>query len=370
MKAWLEINLDNLAHNYQRIRNQIGSGVELMAVVKADAYGYGLARISQELDVLGVDAFAVISLEEAQLIRRHCARPVLIMGYLDAKELVTAIDEGFILSLYDRELVTLFERIGERLGKMARVHLKVETGLNRLGLQVDDAADLLTGQHRFPHLSIEAIFSHLAAATNRESNLTQLKELQDLLVKIQGRSPLLPIHMVSSYALGNFPEGRFDMVRVGLAFYGEDEVIPGLLPTLTAKAVIMQVKPVEPGQGVGYGPIFTADRQMTVAVVNVGYADGYTQALSSSSASQVEVLVRGVRVKVIGKIAMNLMAVDVTNLVVKRGDEVVLIGAQKTDDGVENRITLSELAKWLNLRHHEIIMRFGTAQPRVYKGGI
>jgi len=365
MRAWIEVDLDVLGDNYRTVRSFIGNGVDLIAVVKADAYGYGLSRISQELDGLGVDAFAVISLEEARTVRQQSVRPVLIMGYLDSKEIGAAIDEGFILSLYDRELISLFERTGERIGKMARVHLKVETGLNRLGMNVDDAADLLTGQHRFPHLSIEAIFSHLANSTDRQSNLEQLKEIQALLVKIQGRSPLLPIHLISSYALSNFPEGRFDAVRVGLALYGEDEIIPGLAPILTGKSVVMQVKSVPVGQGIGYGHIFKASRDTTLAIVAAGYAEGYTQALTGPA----EVIVKGSRVKVVGKISMNLVAIDVTGLAVKRGDEVVLIGAQKNDAGFEIRVTASELALWSHLRHHEIVARLGSALPRVYRGG-
>src|SRR3989344_1420647 len=142
MRAWLEIDLDVLGRNYRRIRSSIGSGVDLMAVVKADAYGHGINPIVGELDGLGVDSFAVISLDEARVARNQSAKPILIMGYLDNKEVTEAIDEGFILSLYDRELVPLYQRLGERVGKPARVHLKVETGLNRLGMNIEDAAEV------------------------------------------------------------------------------------------------------------------------------------------------------------------------------------------------------------------------------------
>ncbi len=365
MRAWLEINLDILGANYQLVRNKIGAGVDLMAVVKADAYGHGLDRIAKELDVLGVDAFAVISLDEARRVRRQSARPVLIMGYLDQKEIAEAIDEEFILSLYDRELIVLYERTASRIGKLARVQMKVETGLNRLGIEIDEAADILTGQHRFPHVSVEAIFSHLAEASNRSADLEQLRRLQQLLVKTQGRTPLLPIHFVSSGSLENFPEGRFDAVRVGLALYGVDESLPGTKPTLTCKSVVMQVKPVAIGEGVSYGHLFVAEKPSSIAVVAIGYAEGYTQALTGRA----EVLVKGKRVKVIGKICMNLLAIDITDLPVRRGDEVVLLGSQKDERGQVTTVTASELASWSNLRHHEIITRFGTALPKLYLKG-
>lgn len=366
MRAWLEIDLDILGGNYQLVRNKIGAGVDLMAVVKADAYGHGLDRIAKELDSLGVDAFAVISLDEARRVRRQSARPVLIMGYLDQKEIAEAIDEEFILSLYDRELIVLYERTASRVGKLARVQMKVETGLNRLGIEIDEAADVLTGQHRFPHVSVEAVFSHLLIdASNRGSNLEQLRRLQQLLVKTQGRTPLLPIHFVSSGSLENFPEGRFDAVRVGLALYGVDESLTGTKPTLTCKSVVMQIKEIAVGEGVGYGHLFIAKKPTTIAVVAIGYAEGYTQALTGRA----EVLVKGKRVKVIGKICMNLMMIDITDLPVRRGDEVVLLGSQKDERGQVATVTASELASWSNLRHHEIITRFGTALPKLYLKG-
>jgi len=362
MRAWLEINLDLLDDNYRLIRSTIGAGVDIMAVVKADAYGLGLDRITQELDHLGVDAFAVISLDEAIRVRRHSAKPVLIMGYLDAKEIAEAIEEDFILSLYDRELIILYERTAAKIGKLARVQLKVETGLNRLGVSIEDAADLLIGQHRFPHVSIEAIFSHLAASTDRTTNNKQLRLIQQLLVKTQGRTTLLPIHFVSSGSIRNFPEGRFDAVRIGLAFYGVEPVLDGMQPILSCKSVVMQVKEIVIGEGVGYDHQFIADNPTSIAVVAIGYAEGYTQALFGRA----EVLVRGKRVKVLGKISMNLVVIDVTNLPVRRGDEVVIFGSQKDDSGRESIITVGELALWSNLRHYEIITRFGTALPRVY----
>lgn len=365
MRAWLEVDLDCLDENYRLVRQKIGAGLGLIAVIKADAYGHGIERISKELDALGVDAFAVISLDEARIVRRQSARPVLIMGYLDTKEITEAVDEEFILSLYDRELISLYERVGERVGKLARVQLKVETGLNRLGIEVDDAADILTGQHRFPHVSVEAIFSHLATSENREANLQQLARLQQLLVKIQGRTPLLPIHFVSSRSLTNFPEGRFDAVRLGLALYGVDETLPGIQPTMSCKSVVMQVKPIAAGEGVSYGHLFTAERETTVAIVAIGYAEGYTQALTGSA----EALVKGKRAKVLGKISMNMIILDVTGLNVKRADEVVLLGSQRDDAGVVSTVSASELAMWSRLRHHEIITRFGTALPRIYLGG-
>ena len=360
MRAWSELNLSNLQHNFRLVRRHLPGGVEVMAVVKSDAYGHGLKYIVPELDRLGVDSLAVISLEEALLARQLSTKPMLIMGYLDSREIADAIEAGFILSLYDRELVSLYERTAERVGKICRVHLKVETGLNRLGINIDDAEAILSGQHRFPHLSIEAIFSHFANSSSRPKCLEQLGQLQELLVRVQDRSQILPVHLSSSEALTVFPEGHFDSIRAGLVFYGVDEKLPGLKPTFSVKSVVMQVKDIQQGEGVSYGHLFIADKPSRIAVVAIGYAEGFTQALTDRA----EVLIKGRRFKVIGKVCMNLIVVEVGDYPIKRGDEVVILGSQKSDDGKIDTITATDLANWSQLRHHELITRFGTVLPK------
>jgi alanine racemase len=150
-----------------------------------------------------------------------------------------------------------------------------------------------------------------------------------------------------------------------LALYGVDEALAGTKPTLVCKSVVMQVKEVAAGEGVSYSRVFVAEKPTTIAIVSIGYAEGYTQALTGRA----EVLVKGKRVKVLGRISMNMMTIDVTDLPVRRGDEVVLLGSQKDESGHVATITASELALWSRLRHHEIITRMGTVLPRVYKGG-
>jgi len=366
MRAWLEVDLDILGTNYEIVRKKIGHGVGTIAVVKSDAYGHGIMPVSRALSERGVDAFAVISLDEAMSVRSVSNKPILIMGYLDQKEIVAAIEQDFVLSLYEPGLAILYERLAQRANRPLRAHLKVETGLNRLGLSSEETAELLANQHHFPHLKIEALFSHLASAGDREENLKQLRRVQELLVLIQDRVELLPIHLVSSGALANFPEGYFDSVRIGLAFYGVEPVLPGLEPTLTCKSVVMQVKPLASGEGVSYGHLFVAPSDMIIAVVAIGYGEGYTQMFTGHT----EVLIQGHRCRVLGKICMNLLVADVTHVPsVKRGDEVVLIGSQRDEAGKVETMTVADLAKRVGLRHHEIITRLGTALPRVYLGG-
>jgi len=361
MHAWLEVDLETIRQNYEVVRRHVG-GVDIIAVVKTDGYGYGLEKMVELLDQMDVSMFAVISLAEAQRARRITQKPVLIMGYLDVKEVTDAIEEGYILSLYDREQLPFFQRTAERMGKKISVHLKLETGLNRLGLLEDEAVEVLTNLDHFPNVSVEAIYSHLACADKRDKNLAQLRVVQDLLVEIQGRAPLLPIHLVSSYALRDFKEGHFDAVRIGLAIFGIDSVLDGLRPALTCKSIVMQTKEIPAGEGVSYGHYFVTEKPTKIAVMPIGYGDGLSQTFRGA----MSVLIGGQKVPVIGQICMNHIIADVTDAAVTRGEEVVIFGKQKDKNGHEQEITVTELAQQGRIRHHEIITRLGRALPKIY----
>jgi len=365
MRAWLEIDLSRLAANLEIVRRQIGSTVGVIAVVKSDAYGHGIGPVVQTLQQQNVSMYAVISLEEAFQVRQVSPAPVLIMGYLDQKEIAEAIAQGFVLSLYDQELAPLYERLAVRVGKTARVHVKVETGLNRLGIPVPAAIDLILSRRHFSHLHVEALFSHLYRASDPVACQLQLDRMQDLLLAVQGKPEVLPVHFSNSAALPHFQAGYFDAIRVGLAIYGVDEVLSGLEPTLTCKTVIAQVKALKKGEGVSYNHLFVAPQDMMIAVIAIGYGEGFSQVLTGHAT----VLVKGKEVPVLGQICMNLSVVDVSGLGVRRGDEVVVIGRQLNDEGVIGEIRVSDLAKRSRLRHHEIITRLGSVLPRHYQGG-
>lgn len=362
MRAWLEIDLAAIVNNYQIVKKVAGRDVAVMAIVKSDAYGHGLGPIAELLDKQNVDMFGVNTLDEAHLVASKSDQPVLILGYLDQKELSEAIESNFILSLFDKELLPLIERTAQRLNRQARVHLKIDTGMNRLGLKTEEAIHFLSAQRLFPHIKVEGIFSHLAKATDPISDRKQLQRLHEVLVAIQGVGEVVPIHLNNSFGLAAFPEGNFDMVRIGLGLYGVEPLLSGLLPSLTCKAVIMQIKQIDTGDGVGYDHLFVAQKPTTIAVVALGYGEGYTQLLTGKA----EAIVHGKRVPVIGKISMNMLTVEVTGLPVKRGEEVVLIGKQKGPDGSFGEITVAELAQKSGVRHHEILIRLGSSLPKLY----
>lgn len=364
MQAWIEVDLGAISRNLDRVKQQIGKTVGIIAVVKSNAYGHGLEKVVETLDKKDVEMFGVISIEEADRVRRISKKPILILGYLDTKELIDAIEEGYRVSLYDAEQIALYQRAAERLGKTLSVHVKVETGLNRLGLSPEQTVDFLLGQRRYPNIRVEALFSHLAEATNNEKNEQQLRVIQDILIDIEGKVPLLPIHFDSSYSLNKFSQGYFDAVRIGLAIYGIDEVLPGLESSFTCKSVVMQVKDVAANVGISYGHLFTTKRDTKIAVIAIGYADGLSQVMRG----KLTVLIRGNEVPVIGQICMNMIIADVTGLEIKRSDEVVIIGSQKNSLGEVKTISITDIASRCELRHHEILTRLGVALPKRYFG--
>ncbi|HSX41720.1 MAG TPA: alanine racemase [Candidatus Saccharimonadales bacterium] len=363
MRAWLEIDCDKLGRNVERVRAEIGSTVSLIAVVKTNAYGHGLPAVVQALDRPEVAMLAVADADEAFRARQVSRKPLLILGHTEQRELTYAIENGIIVSAYDKELLPLYERTAARLGQTMRVHVKVETGLNRLGMSLDEATDFLTSKRHFPHVRVEGIYSHLADAPNPETDSVQLQRLQDLLVKIQGKCDVLPVHLGSSGALGVFPAGYLDAVRVGGALYGLGSGLAGLEPIMTAKTVVIQTRPVAAGEEVGYTPRFRAKTRLQLALLAIGYGEGLSVAYSGKMA----VLLSGEKRPVIGRVAMNIIAVDATGLNVKRGDEAVVIGSQKDDHGQTATLTVAELAKATGIRHYEVTTRLGASLPKFYQ---
>lgn len=355
MRAWIEIDLSALQKNLDTIRGYIGGDCGVYAVVKADAYGHGIEPVCRTLDANHIDGFAVIGFEEALRVRSVSSRPVLVMGYLDRDELAEAIRLGLELSVYDRSLWDEISQIAQRSGRVAQVHLKVETGLNRLGMSECETIEVLELAKTEQNIQVCGIFSHLSNSASRSDVLDQHERFLRVLPIAQEQG--VPAHMVKSHALPQYPEGQLDFVRVGLAVYGFEEVIPGLIPAMSAKTVIMQRKKLAKGEGVSYGKQFVAPHDMEIAVMAMGYAEG----LSLSMSEKFQVLVNGQFARQIGRVCMNLSVIDVTGIPAERGDEVVVVGTQG-----ELTIRACDIAAWTGIRQHEIVTRLGKSLPKVY----
>ena len=368
-RCWVEVDLDALRHNVAAIRHRIGSTVKLMAVVKADAYGHGLAQVASTLMQCGVDAFAIANLSEALVLRQIGGGgwPILLFGSALPFEVATMVQHNITPTISAIEEARLFNAEAERLGKSVGVHVEIDTGMGRVGFWHEDAVKHILEIAALRQLRVEALYTHFPSAdenpieTRRELALF-LKVVQEL----KARGLVVPLlHTANSAAVLELPEAHLAMVRPGLLLYGISATqhrTGEFRPPLSFKARVAYVKDVAAGRTVSYGQTFTAEKPMRIATVTAGYADGFNRHLSNKA----EVLVAGRRCPVVGRVTMDQIMVDVTELPqVQGGDEVVFVGEQ---NGAW--ITASEVARWEDTIPWEVLCGITkTARvPRVYRG--
>ena len=369
MRTWAEISLDNLEHNYRALRGCLEPGCRFVGVVKADAYGHGAAPVARKLEELGADYLAVACLEEALELRRAGIKmPVLILGVTPPEFAAELVEHGITQAVSDLELARAISAAAEKAGKTARIHLKVDTGMGRLGVAAGDdpegAAAALAPLCALPGVEAEGIFTHFAKADTDEEytmkQFTRFLDVVDRLEEVYGLRFQIR-HCAASAAVLNYPCTHLDMVRPGIALYGhypdpscEGLDGPGLLPVMTVKSRVISVKELPAGSSISYGGIHTLARDSRLAVLPVGYADGLHRSLSN----QMEVLLHGRRVKQIGRICMDLCMVDVTDLPeVKAGDVATLFGPE---------LPLEEKADILGTIQYELLCSVSRRVPRVY----
>jgi alanine racemase len=353
-RCWVEVDLDAIRQNVALIRQRIAPGTKIMAVVKADAYGHGLAQAAGILMQAGVDAFAVANLTEALALRQVGGPgwPILLLGSALPFELEKIVEQNITatISTLD-EARALNAAAGSR---RVPVHIEVDTGMGRVGFWHEEIPEALRQIRALPQLKIEALYTHFPSADdNFEVSRRQLAAF----LKVADRRYLL--HAANSAALLNLPESHLDMVRPGLLLYG---IAPGFRPALAFKARVSYVKAVAAGRTISYGQTFIANRSMKVATISAGYADGFSRSLSNNA----QVLIAGRRCPVIGRVTMDQLMVDVTGLEnIQTGDEVVFIGRQGGEE-----ISATEVAGWENTIAWEVLCGITkTARvPRIYRG--
>lgn len=361
--TWAEINLDNLNYNFAQIKKLIGPHIKVMGTVKADAYGHGLVPIAKKLSECGVDYLGVASIDEGiQLREAKIYMPILIMGLI----LKDDIDP---LLKYDLATTVCTEELAEALNKRARVlhnrltvHIKVDTGMGRIGVMHKEAFEVVNNIRKNKLLNVEGIFTHFAFADmNKKFTLYQIDLFNRLIETLQKSMIRIPlIHAANSFGIINFKESHFNMVRPGLAMYGlcqDDRIRMRFKPVLSLKTKVVYVKNVPKGYGISYGHTYITQRKTTIVTLPVGYGDGYPRNLSNIAS----VLIKGKRFKISGRICMDQIMVDVADTPVNIGDEVVLIGSQG-----KNTITVEELASLYGTIPYEIVCGLGSRIPRVY----
>jgi alanine racemase len=361
------IDLDALRWNFRQAREKVGAQVKILSVVKADAYGHGAHRVAETLVEAGTNALGVATLEEGIALReRGIAAPVLILAGAYPDSFDELVRHGLTPTVFDAENLDRLEEKARRRDKPLDFHLKVDTGMGRIGFLANDIAAWLPRLKKSTPLRLAGLFSHFSQSESVEGEYTlrQLELFKRTVERIRGagHDPGL-IHLANSAAIITLPAAYFSMVRPGLMLYGAypsaamAEAI-ALRPALAWKSRLVQLKKVPKGTAVSYGQTFVTRRESLIATLPVGYADGYRR-LGSNRA---EVLVRGRRAPVAGRICMDLTTIDVTDIPgVAPGDEVVLLGEQNGE-----RISADEVARWADTIPYEIFTSIGARVPRVY----
>lgn len=351
VRTWAEIDLDALRHNVRTVRAAVGAGTRVLATVKADAYGHGYERVSRTLVEEGVDFLGVANVVEALQVRdtlnhlRHEVR-IMTLGANLVEETDAVIANGFVPLVCSWEEAAACEAHAAEAGVTLDVHVKVDTGMGRIGLWKDGCVGEIERIARLPHLSVEGIATHFPSADEEDQSFSreQIAEFERIVAGLEARGVHVPLrHTANSSAIAHLPAGRFNMVRPGLVLYGlypsphlAGEHPLGVRPVLGLKTRVVFVKNVGVGRTISYGRTFTAREPMRVATLAIGYGDGYSRELSNRG----EVLVRGRRARILGTVTMDQTMVDVTHIPEARvGDEAVLIGRQGDDE-----ITVAELA--------------------------
>lgn len=367
--VWAEVDLAAVAHNYKEIRRITRPEAKVMAVVKANAYGHGAVEISKKVLAEGADWLAVAILNEARQLRNAGINaPILILGYTPPEQLARVVELGISQTVYTWETAAALAGAASGLHKTAKVHIKIDTGMTRIGFAPgDESVDMIERISKLPNLEIEGIWTHFAAADikDKEFTRTQAARFSALVGKLEQRGVHIPLkHVGNSAGVIDLPEFHMDMVRTGITLYGlypsseVDRAKLQLKPALSLKARVAFVQPVPAGTTVSYGRTFTAAKDTVIATVPIGYADGYTRAFSNKS----DVLIHGRRAPVAGRVCMDQLMVDAGHIEgVQGGDEVVLIGRQGDDE-----VAADELARILETIVYEITCMIGVRVPRIY----
>lgn len=366
--VWAEINLDNLAHNMREVRRVTNKNSKITAVIKADGYGHGAVAIAETLLENGADRFAVATLSEAiQLKTSFPNIETMILGYTPENLAKEVIEHNIIQTIYTIEQAKEFSNTALFLNKKIVVHIKLDSGMNRLGMAFsEETIDEILEMSKLDGLVIEGIFTHFSTADELDKEYTkqQVKKYQYIVNSLEQRGLYIQIkHVSNSAGIIDLPEFNFDMVRAGIMLYGlypskevNHETVK-LKEVMCLKAKISQVKKLAAGSGVSYGLKYKCDKDSLVATLPIGYADGYTRMLSGKG----KVLVNGLIVSVIGNICMDQCIIDVTGLDVKMGDEVVLFGGNDS-----NGISIDSVADLLNTINYEIVCMIDKRVPRLY----
>ena len=371
-RVWAEVDLDAIWENMVHMKENIAENTKILAVIKTDGYGHGgvpIAKMLEQLDFMF--GYAAATYEEAHVLREAgVKKPILILGYTFPYCYEELIREEIRPAVYRRDTVEELVAAAAKVGKKAKVHIKVDTGMGRIGITPDEEGlEFVRFLMGHPELEVEGIFTHFAKSDEEDktSAYHQLALFQNFIDRIQTELGLtIPVkHCSNSAAILEMPQANMDMVRAGITTYGlypSEEVSKDIVPLRAAMSLyshIVYCKTIHAGQSVSYGGLFTAQKDTRVATIPVGYGDGYPRSLSGKG----YVLIRGKKAPILGRVCMDQFMVDISEIPgVMEGDKVTLLGV----DGTE-RITAEELGELSGRFNYEFVCDLGKRIPRVYR---
>ena len=369
-RTWAEISLDNLTHNFETIRRQVGPKAKLLGVVKADAYGHGAVRVAKHLERLGAGYLAVSNLDECEELRVNgITLPILMLGFTPADQAERILKNDMTQAVPNLAIAEAYSSAAVRAGGTMKVHIKLDTGMGRLGFQCDDAhfdaslrdiLKILT----LPGLDVEGVFTHFCVSDEAADECVEFTKIQHDrflrmidAVETQGNFRFRLHHCCNAGGIASYPEWAWDMVRCGIILYGTGDLAErmGMKPVMTVKTTVSTIKDFDPDTSISYGRQFFTTRPSRIAVLPIGYADGLFRALSG----KLRVLTPYGEAQQVGRICMDMCMIDVTELPqVKSGDEVEIFG---------EHILCADNAALCDTIPYELMCAVSKRVPRVYR---
>ena len=361
------VDLEALRHNFSEIRRLAGTEPRILAVVKSDAYGHGMIPVAKTLEAAGVDCLGVFEVAEGLELRESgCKTPILVMMGVLSDEVEAAVEHGLMPALFHLEIAERLAAVSAAQERVTPVHVKVDTGMTRLGVPYKDLSPFLEQLLHLKGIKVKGIFSHLAVADQPDQAFTdeqirRFRKAVETCTRMMGFEG--DVHVANSGALLGSISLEFGLIRPGILLYGSPPAegwpaAASFKPVMRFKSQVIQVRTVPPGTSVSYGRTYTTQGSRTIATIPVGYDDGYSRLLSNNG----EMLIHGHRVPIVGRVCMNLTMVDVTGIGdVAVGDEVVLLGTQGNE-----RITAEQIAARIRTISYEVYCSLGKSNRRTY----
>ena len=358
--SWVEVNIDNVSNNIKALKNCIPDDMKFLAVVKADAYGHGAAMLAPTLLACGVDMFGVASIDEALNLRENgIDAEILVLGAVPFWALSTAVENNITVTSFTQEHIEFCKKAYERTGIPVKTHIKIDTGMNRIGVSPKDAVNFIKQIQECEFIDLKGIFSHLANAEFYDKTQKQLEIWENIISQINTDGLLLHILNTAGIISSNIYKCTSNMVRGGIGLYG---LYPDLIPeaqkielhqAMAVKSRIIHIHEIDAGDGVSYGHTFVANKPTKIATVPLGYADGIPRSISNKFYGKLN----GQKIKQVGNVAMDQMMFDITGINAKTGDTITLL---------DESLPVDNWANAMNTIHYEILCHLKARLARVY----